>query len=187
MDLSKLLNVIRGNKAADASAAPKDRPETEPVIPVEVSPTVAAADHPPPPVRTSGSVVQSLLGQFTGGHREPSPPTPPKTPPQGTANGYDDVLASVLPWSGGLIPGNDRHGKEDAAHGYRRPPRWRLVRRIAGRKGPCCPSGSGCARFGPATGCASTQRCPGKRSDGCASHCPAGCPGRRSLRGLRQG
>lgn len=25
------------------------------------------------------------------------------------------------PWSGGLIPGNDRHGKEDAAHGYRRP------------------------------------------------------------------
>lgn len=122
MDLSKLLNVIRGNKAADASAAPKDRPETEPVIPVEVSPTVAAADHPPPPVRTSGSVVQSLLGQFTGGHREPSPPTPPKTPPQGTANGYDDVLASVLPWSGGLIPGNDRHGKEDAAHGYRRPP-----------------------------------------------------------------
>ncbi|QUV85242.1 hypothetical protein [Chloracidobacterium aggregatum] len=97
MDLSKLLNVIRGNKAADASAAPKDRPETEPVIPVEVSPTVAAADHPPPPVRTSGSVVQSLLGQFTGGHREPSPPTPPKTPPQGTANGYDDVLASVLP------------------------------------------------------------------------------------------
>ncbi len=97
MDFSKLLNAIRGNKATDASAAPKDRAETEPVIPVEVSPTVAAADHPPPPVRTSGSVVQSLLGQFTGGHREPPPPAPPKTPPQGTANGYDDVLASVLP------------------------------------------------------------------------------------------
>ncbi len=97
MDFSKLLNAIRGNKAADASAAPKDRPETEPVIPVEVSPTVAAADHPPP-VRTSGSVVQSLLGQFTGGHREPPPPASPKTPPQGMANGYDDdVLASVLP------------------------------------------------------------------------------------------
>jgi len=96
MDLSKLLNVIRGNKAADTSAAPKDRAETEPVIPVEVSPTVVAADHPPP-VRTSGGVVQSLLGQFTGGHREPPPPAPPKTPPQGTANGYDDVLASVLP------------------------------------------------------------------------------------------
>ncbi len=97
MDFSKLLNAIRGNKATDASAAPKDRAETEPVIPVEVSPTVAAADHPPPPVRTSGSVVQSLLGQFTGGHREPPPPAPPKTLPQGTANGYDDVLASVLP------------------------------------------------------------------------------------------
>ncbi|QUW00512.1 PAS domain-containing protein [Chloracidobacterium sp. MS 40/45] len=97
MDFSKLLNAIRGNKATDASAAPKDRAETEHVIPVEVSPTVAAADHPPPPVRTSGGVVQSLLGQFTGGHREPPPPAPPKTPPQGTANGYDDVLASVLP------------------------------------------------------------------------------------------
>lgn len=187
MDLSKLLNVIRGNKAADASAAPKDRPETEPVIPVEVSPTVAAADHPPPPVRTSGSVVQSLLGQFTGGHREPSPPTPPKTPPQGTANGYDDVLASVLP------PGAAASSPATTDTARKTPPmdtaapRWRLVRRIAGRKGPCCPSGSGCARFGPATGCASTQRCPGKRSDGCASHCPAGCPGRRSLRGLRQG
>ncbi|AEP11406.1 PAS domain-containing protein [Chloracidobacterium thermophilum] len=97
MDFSKLLNAIRGNKAADASAAPKDRPETEPVIPVEVSPTVVAADHPPPPVRTSGSVVQSLLGQFTGGHREPSPPTPPKTPPPGTANSYGDGLTSTLP------------------------------------------------------------------------------------------
>ncbi len=96
MDFSKLLNAIRGNKAADASAAPKDRPETEPVVPVEVSPTVAAADHPPP-VRTSGSVVQSLLSQFTGGHREPPPPAAPKTPPQGVANGYDDVLASVPP------------------------------------------------------------------------------------------
>ncbi len=97
MDFSKLLNAIRGNKAADTSAAPKDRPETEPVIPVEVSPTVAAADHPPPPVRTSGGVVQSLLSQFTGGHREPASPARPQIPPQRTANGYDDVLASVLP------------------------------------------------------------------------------------------
>lgn len=94
MDFSKLLNAIRGNKAADASAAPKDRSETEPVIPVEVSPTVAAADHPPP-VRTSGSVVQSLLSQFTGGHREPPPAAPAR--PQPPNNGYDDVLASVLP------------------------------------------------------------------------------------------
>ncbi|MFQ3589368.1 MAG: PAS domain-containing protein [Chloracidobacterium sp.] len=101
MDFSKLLNAIRGNKAADASAAPKDRPESETVIPVEVSPTVAAADHPPP-LRPSGGVVQSLLGPFTGGNREPasvsSQPPQVANGPQ-AANGYDDDLASVLPSS----------------------------------------------------------------------------------------
>ncbi|OYT72004.1 MAG: hypothetical protein CFK52_06485 [Chloracidobacterium sp. CP2_5A] len=98
MDFSKLLNAIRGNKAAEASAAPKDRPETEPAIPVEVAPTVAAADHPPP-TRPTGGVVQSLLGQFAG-HREAIPPPPrpvASAPANGPANGYDDVLASAIP------------------------------------------------------------------------------------------
>lgn len=97
MDFSKLLNAIRGNKAADASAAPKNRSEEETVIPVEVAPTVIAADHPPP-TRPSGGVVQSLLGQFTGHRESPPPPPPPNPPAQEPANGYvDDVLASVLP------------------------------------------------------------------------------------------
>ncbi len=96
MDFSKLLNAIRGNKAADASAAPKDRPDPEEVIPVEVAPTVAAADHPPP-TRPTGGIVQSLLGQFSS-HREATPPAPsPPAPVNGPANGYDDVLASVIP------------------------------------------------------------------------------------------
>lgn len=96
MDFSKLLNAIRGNKAADASAAPRNRSEEETVIPVEVAPTVIAADHPPPP-RPSGGVVQSLLGQFTG-HRESSPPAPPPAPVQEPANGsVDDVPASAAP------------------------------------------------------------------------------------------
>jgi PAS domain S-box-containing protein len=97
MDFSKLLNAIRGNKATDPSAVPKNRSEAETTIPVEVSPTVIAADHPPVG-HTSGSVVQSLLGQFTSGRRKtPTPSAAPIPPAQETANKHDDVLASVLP------------------------------------------------------------------------------------------
>ncbi|MGQ9896121.1 MAG: PAS domain-containing protein [Acidobacteriota bacterium] len=96
MDFSKLLNAIRGNKNADTSAVSKDKTETEPTIPVEVAPSVAAVDHPPA-VRTSGGIVQSLFTQFTGGHREPPVSTQPDTPLQSIANSYDDALASVLP------------------------------------------------------------------------------------------
>ncbi|MCS7079522.1 MAG: PAS domain-containing protein [Chloracidobacterium sp.] len=96
MDFSKLLNAIRGSKAADASAAPKNRPADDKVIPVEVAPTVLAADHPPP-TRPSGGVVQSILSPLTD-RREPSPPPPSNPPVLQPAGRYaDDVLASVLP------------------------------------------------------------------------------------------
>ncbi len=95
MDFSKLLNAIRGNKAADASATPKDRPEDEAAIPVEIAPTVLAADHHPP-ARPSGGVMQSLLGQLTGNRELPPLSKPPVTEPANSRY-VDDVLASVLP------------------------------------------------------------------------------------------